>query len=110
GEPGERGWRRGVTLCSLAWLVTDPRPVGPCATLVPRRAARRPAAGGSPALGALQLLSLPPREIGVGPGPRPRQLLIVIGALGGQLDDVAVRIAKVDGVDEAVIGDAARLH
>jgi hypothetical protein len=33
----------------------------------------------------------------------------VVAVLGGELDDVAVRVAKVDRVDEAVVGDAAHL-
>jgi hypothetical protein len=34
----------------------------------------------------------------------------VVAVLGGQLDHVAVRIAEVDGVDEAVVGNAAHFH
>jgi hypothetical protein len=33
----------------------------------------------------------------------------VVAVLGGELDDIAVRVAKVDRVDEAVVGDAAHL-
>ena len=36
-------------------------------------------------------------------------MLIVAGALGGQLDHIAVGIAEIDRIDEAVIGNAARL-
>jgi len=33
----------------------------------------------------------------------------VVAVLGGELDHVAVRVAEVDRVDEAVVGDAAHL-
>src|SRR5262249_14753060 len=35
--------------------------------------------------------------------------VVVVLALRGQLDDVAVRIAEVDRVDEAMVGEAARV-
>src|SRR5262245_66242662 len=53
----------------------------------------------------LPRLQLPPCAVDAGVhGP------LVVAVLGGELDHVAVRIAEVDRVDEAGVGDAANLH
>ena len=81
------------------------------------RVSRSPAVAREPGIcplpsgrrGLLRLARLPGGERSRGGVARAAHHFVMFGGLRGQLDHIAVRIAEIDRVDEAVVGDAAGL-
>src|SRR5271167_2094900 len=93
----------------------SPRPRIQKAVAAPRGQSERGgtdrAAGPRPrsARGALALARLPDFEFFGRAALCRVHRLVVARVLGGQLDDIAVRVAEIDRVDDPVIGNATRL-